>query len=99
MPPAYKTSASLGTKKFKIWRASGCEKCNMTGFRGRIGVFEMFLIDNEMERLIIKNPPKSDVEEAAKKQGMATMYQDGILKVLAGITSFEELNRVVSAEG
>jgi len=99
LPPAYKTSASLGTKKFKIWRASGCEKCNMTGFRGRIGVFEMFLIDNEMERLIIKNPPKSDVEEAAKKQGMATMYQDGILKVLAGITSFEELNRVVSAEG
>lgn len=98
LPPTYKNlSASRRIKNFKIWRPAGCEACNTTGFKGRIGIFETFLIDNEMERLIIKNPPKADVEEAAKRQGMATMYQDGILKVLEGITSFEELNRVVSA--
>ena len=95
LPPAYKRDAPAN---FKIWKAAGCAACNGTGFKGRIGIFEAFLIDNEMERLIIKNPPKADVEEAAKKQGMATMYQDGALKVLDGITSFEELNRVVSEE-
>ena len=95
LPPAYKREVPAN---FKIWKATGCAACNGTGFRGRIGIFEAFLIDNEMERLIIKNPPKADIEEAAKKQGMATMYQDGALKVLDGITSFEELNRVVSEE-
>lgn len=101
LPPAYKKLSRLrrlADGGLKVWRAAGCEACNVTGFKGRIGIFETFLIDNEMERLIIKNPPKADVEEAAKRQGMATMYQDGILKVLAGLTSFEELNRVVSEE-
>src|SRR3989338_3397926 len=94
LPQTYKKPP---LKDFKIWEAIGCEACNMTGFRGRIGIFEAFLIDNEMERMIIKNPPKADIEEAAGHQGMATMYQDGVLKVLAGATSFEELNRVVAS--
>ena len=99
LPPAYNKICQLTDKKdFKIWKAAGCEACNLTGYKGRIGIFEIFLIDDEMERLIIKNPPRADVEDTAKKQGMAKMYQDGILKVLAGITSFDELNRVVSEE-
>ncbi|QQG42684.1 MAG: type II/IV secretion system protein [Candidatus Giovannonibacteria bacterium] len=99
LPPSYKELLPPPPAgRFKIWKAAGCAACNGTGFKGRIGIFEAFLIDNEMERLIIKNPPKADIEEAAKKQGMATMYQDGALKVLDGITSFEELNRVVSEE-
>lgn len=97
LPPAYKRGAP--PPNFKIWKAAGCAECNGTGFKGRVGIFEAFLIDNDMERLIIKNPPKADIEEAAKKQGMATMYQDGVLKVLDAVTSFEELNRVVSADG
>lgn len=95
LPPAYNKNVH---KDFKIWKSAGCEACNMTGYKGRIGIFEAFLIDDEMERLIIKNPPQADIEEAAKKQGMAKMYQDGILKVLAGVTSLDELNRVVSEE-
>lgn len=93
MPAEYKRKVG---KEFKIWAAAGCEKCNMTGYKGRAGIFELFLVDNEMERLIIKNPPQADIEEAAKKQGMLTMYQDGVLKILDGETSFEELNRIVS---
>ena len=95
LPPAYGKETK---KDFKIWKSIGCEACNLTGYKGRIGIFEAFLIDDEMDRLIKKNPPQADVEEAAKKQGMAKMYQDGILKVLAGVTSFDELNRVVSEE-
>ncbi|MDP3934808.1 MAG: type II/IV secretion system protein [Candidatus Giovannonibacteria bacterium] len=99
LPTAYnKVRQPADKNNFKIWKSAGCEACNMTGYKGRIGIFEAFLIDDEMERLIIKNPPQADVEEAAKKHGMAKMYQDGILKVLAGVTSFDELNRVVSEE-
>ena len=98
MPPDYqKIRKPADQKNFKLWTSEGCEKCNFTGFKGRMGIFESFLVDDEMERLIIKNPPQADIEAAAKRQGMLTMYQDGVLKTLDGITSFEELNRVVSA--
>lgn len=97
IPPAYQMPAEEPSK-ITIWKNVGCEKCNFTGFKGRIGVFEAFLVDDEMERLIDQNPPQADIARAAKKQGMLTMRQDGILKILKGITSFEELNRVVSAE-
>lgn len=85
-------------KIIKLFKAVGCEKCNFTGYKGRTGIFEAFLANDEIERLILKNPPEADIKEAAQKQGMITIYQDGLLKVLAGITSFEELNRVVSEE-
>ena len=85
-------------KEIKLWEAVGCENCNFTGYRGRTGIFEAFLINDEVERLILKNPPEADIKESAQRQGMITIYQDGILKVLTGITSFEELNRVVSEE-
>mgnify|MGYP001576985100 FL=1 len=95
MPAAYKKKVPAN---FKIWKEAGCESCNLTGYKGRIAIFEAFLVDNEMERLIIKNPPKADVDAAARAQGMLTMFEDGVLKVLDGITSFDELNRVVSEE-
>ena len=93
VPPAYKPYIP---QKISIFDSVGCEICHNTGFKGRIGIFEAFLVDDEMERLIIKNPPQADVERAARKQGMLTMHQDGIMKVASGTTSFEELNRVVS---
>ena len=48
----------------------------MTGYKGRIGIFEAFLVDDEIERLILKNPTEADIKEAVKKQGMLTIYQD-----------------------
>ncbi|MEK7502910.1 MAG: GspE/PulE family protein [Patescibacteria group bacterium] len=85
-------------KEMKLWKTVGCEHCNFTGYRGRTGIFEAFLVNDEIERLILQNPPEADIKKAAEKQGMITIYQDGLLKVLSGITSFEELNRVVSEE-
>jgi type II secretory ATPase GspE/PulE/Tfp pilus assembly ATPase PilB-like protein len=88
---------SVKVPKFeKIPRKVGCKNCNFTGYRGRIGIFEAFLIDDEMENFILKEPSISALREMAIKKGMITMYQDGILKALEGITTTEEVERVVS---
>jgi len=82
-------------KDLKIKRAKGCEDCNFTGYRGRTGIFEAFLVDDEMEKFILTSPSISALREIAKKKGMVTMYQDGLLKVIDGITTIEEVERVV----
>ncbi|PIZ87624.1 MAG: hypothetical protein COX92_00790 [Candidatus Nealsonbacteria bacterium CG_4_10_14_0_2_um_filter_40_15] len=78
----------------KIPEVKGCKYCNFTGFRGRVGIFEAILIDDEMEKFILKNPSVADFQELAMKKGMVTMYQDGLIKVLQGITTIEELERI-----
>jgi len=79
---------------FKIPVAKGCKYCNFTGYRGRIGIFEAFPIDSEVERFILSKPSISALRELAIKKGMVPMKQDGILKVLNGITTLEEIERV-----
>jgi len=78
----------------KIKKPKGCEICNFTGYRGRTGIYEAFLVDDEMEKFILSSPPISALKEMAIKKGMVTMYQDGILKVIEGITTIEEVERV-----
>lgn len=73
----------------------GCKECNELGYKGRIGVYEAFIIGKEMEKLILKSPAISDVQELAEKDGMVTMLQDAYLKLLSGITSIEEIDRVL----
>lgn len=73
----------------------GCKECNELGYKGRIGVYEAFIVSKEMERLILKSPAISDVQELAEKEGMVTMLQDAYLKLLDGITSIEEIERVL----
>jgi len=82
-------------KGFKVPQAVGCKDCNSTGFRGRIGIFEAFFIDNEMEKFILTNPSIASLEEKAIKKGMVTMKQDGLIKVLEGITTIEEIEKVM----
>lgn len=81
-------------KNIKIARVQKCEFCNLTGYKGRIGIFEIFLVDDKMERLILKNPSIADLKKAAIERGMTTMKQDGFLKILDGITTIEEMERV-----
>lgn len=81
-------------KKIKVWRANKCEKCSETGYKGRIGIFEAFLTDDEVESLILKSPSEAQMRQVMERQQMLTMFQDGILKVLEGITTLEELERV-----
>jgi len=82
------------SKNTEIPRAVGCKECNFTGYRKRIGVFEIFLINDEIEKFILKNPPIPEVKQLAINNGMITMKQDGFLKVLEGISTIEEVERV-----
>jgi len=68
----------------------------MTGYRGRIGIFEILLASHEFERLIIQKPVEIDIRNEMHRQGQITMRQDGILKILSGVTDLAELNRVVN---
>jgi len=76
----------------------GCEACNFTGYKGRQGLFEAFLVDSEMEKFILTNPPVSSIRELAIKKGMITMYQSGLIDVVLGKTTLEEVLRVVESD-
>ncbi len=80
----------------EIFYPQTCQACNMTGYKGRVGIFELFLVDDEMERFIISSPSISDIRELALKKGMLTMLEDGYLKVLDGLSSMEEIQRVAT---
>ena len=73
----------------------GCKECNELSYKGRVGVYEAFVISKEMERLILKSPAISDVQELAEKEGMVTMLQDAYMKLISGVTSIEEIDRIL----
>ncbi len=79
----------------QLYRAKGCTNCGMTGYNGRVGIFEAILMDEAVEEAVIRDPREHTILEAAKPQGIPTMIEDGIEKVVRGITSLEELERVV----
>jgi type IV pilus assembly protein PilB len=83
------------TAGLEVYEPVGCEKCNKTGYKGRVGVYEAFIVTPEMEKLIMSNPSMASVTELAVKQGMITMRQDAYLKLLAGVTSFDEIGRTL----
>ncbi|MEK7070418.1 MAG: hypothetical protein AAB966_01290, partial [Patescibacteria group bacterium] len=77
------------------WQSVGCDKCNKTGYKGRIGIFEAILIDESVENIIQENPSEREIKKATAHQGLLDMKQDGIIKVLKGVTSISELERVI----
>lgn len=79
----------------KIFTTVGCEKCNMTGYNGRIGIFEAIKTDEAIEKIIPENPSEREIKVVARGQGTLSMRQDGIVKILNGITSLEEVESVV----
>jgi len=81
-------------KEVKIYRNRGCEKCSGFGFKGRIGVYELFLVGPEMEELISKETSEEKLQETALSRGLVTMQEDGLLKVLSGLTTFEEVEKI-----
>ncbi len=78
-----------------IYRPIGCIRCNETGYRGRIGVYELLQISEEIQRLTLKRSSAGEIKEQAVKEGMITLNQDGLLKAKRGITSLEEVMRVI----
>lgn len=77
-----------------LYRSKGCSKCNFIGYSGRIGIFEIFTMTPNIEKIILGNVSASDIMEVARKDGMINMQEDGILKALEGLTSLEEIVRV-----
>ncbi|MEK7565398.1 MAG: GspE/PulE family protein [Patescibacteria group bacterium] len=84
-------------KEISVYKNIGCEKCGGTGYKGRIGVYEIVFVNDSLEKLISTNPSHQDILTEAKKNGFITMYQDGLLRVLAGETTLEEIARVTSS--
>lgn len=82
------------TENTKIIYAKGCSHCNNTGYKGRVGLFETLVIDSETEDYILTSPSSSALEKFATNKGMTTMKQDGFIKILNGITTFEEVKKV-----
>jgi type IV pilus assembly protein PilB len=78
----------------KIYKSAGCAKCHKTGFSGRVGIYEVFENTPKIEKLISERASLQEIFKAVLKQGMMTMRQDGLLKVLEGVTSLEEVERV-----
>jgi type IV pilus assembly protein PilB len=93
-PEKIKSTLSINQKKFGIYEAVGCKKCRGAGYVGRIAVFEVLEMTKELSEIILKEPSETKIFEEAKRQGMVTMKQDGIIKVLDGITTLEEVLQV-----
>lgn len=84
-----------GKNRIKLCRPVGCIRCSNTGYRGRIGVYELLFVSENIQRLALERRPAREIKEIAINEGMTTLRQDGFLKVKKGITSLEELMRVI----
>lgn len=82
-----------------LWRgAEGCEQCHGTGYRGRIGIYQMVPVDEEMQKMIITGARLDEMRSYAHQKGYRDVYQDGLIKASQGLTSIDEVVRVISSE-
>jgi len=79
----------------KVFTAVGCDKCNKTGYKGRVGIYEVILKSPELDLLINNNPSEREIKKVAADKGFLDMRQDGVIKILKGITDLDELGRVI----
>ncbi|NOY69517.1 MAG: type II secretion system ATPase GspE [Deltaproteobacteria bacterium] len=80
-----------------IYRPQGCPKCFQSGYRGRLGIYEILRLDETIQSMVLKTHDSHQIKKQAIQQGMSTLYQDGISKVLKGITTIEEVLRVTQS--
>ncbi len=90
-----KADISIPKRIDRLWKPRGCAKCHGLGYKGRVGIFEILVITEEIKTAIEKMAPEDEIRSAALENGMITLEQDGILKSVTGTTSIEELQRVV----
>lgn len=90
----------LDEEELVLYRGEGCEFCRQTGYKGRTGVYELLVVTDRIRELVIRRASASEIREGARSEGFRTMRDDGIRKVLEGVTTIEEILRVVYvAEG
>lgn len=83
----------------KFYHGRGCEACRQTGYRGRIGIYELMRVSEELAEMIVRRAPLSELKEAARANGMHTLQEDGLRKAKDGLTTVEEVMRVVFTGG
>jgi len=86
-----------GTDPKQLFHGRGCEKCRGTGYRGRVGIYEFLLINNDMRQIISGGAPLNELRDAARASGMHTLREDGLVKVRQAHTTVEEVMRVTEA--
>ena len=89
----------LGTSEqtiMQLWRANpeGCDECGHTGFKGRVGIYEVLDMSREIQTMITKNATSDEIQDQAISEGMITMQADGLVKTLRGNTTLDEVLRV-----
>jgi general secretion pathway protein E/type IV pilus assembly protein PilB len=82
----------------KLYRGAGCRDCRNSGYRGRVGIFEMLMITDQLRELIVQRRSATDLQAVARKDGLKLMREDGWAKVLAGMTTVEEIVRVTKTD-
>jgi type IV pilus assembly protein PilB len=87
-------NASKGLESLLFYRGKGCKKCNNTGYKGRIGIYEVLENSKEMSDLILKNASAKEINDQARLEGILTIIEDGFIKAKNGITTIEEVLRV-----
>jgi type IV pilus assembly protein PilB len=80
----------------RIFRGAGCRECDGSGFHGQLGLYELMPVDDTLRALINENSPAGALQREARKLGMITLREDGIIKVLQGVTTLEEVLRVTA---
>jgi type IV pilus assembly protein PilB len=82
-----------------LWRGIGCDQCRHTGYKGRIGFYELLRMNAEIAEMVVRRSPLTDLKDAAKANGMHELREDGLVKVLLGQTTPDEVMRVVFTAG
>lgn len=81
-------------KKANFMKGKGCTHCSRTGYRGRMGIYELMIMSNQIREMTFKGEPHQEIRKVARKQGMRTLYEDGMIKALKGMTTIDEVMRI-----
>src|SRR3989338_3898451 len=85
-----------GTEEVTLFKGKGCSNCGNTGFKGRVGVYELLVITPEIEEMITNRRTSGEINILARRQGMLTLFEDGLQKALTGLSTIEELLRIAA---
>jgi type IV pilus assembly protein PilB len=91
----FSSDAIAGKGEIPLYRAVGCPRCNGTGYKGRMAIYEIMLVTEAIERLIVERKSADEIGRVARAEGMLALRQDGLERVLQGLTSIEEISRVI----
>jgi len=83
-----------GLGKVAFYRGKGCQTCNFTGMKGRVAIYEVMPVGQEVRDLILRNAPTAEIRDVAQSQGMRSLRQNALQKVLEGVTTVDEVLRV-----